>query len=99
MNIEQRENGSKGVFFIEENNQRLAEMIYSRADEKMKIIDHTEGSDTLSGKGSGKQLLSTATNFSREKVIKILLLCPFAKVVFDKTPEFSDVLQSNVTYT
>jgi len=74
-------------------------MIYSRADDKMKIIDHTEVSVTLRGKGCGKQLLSTAANFSREKIIIILPLCPFAKVVFDKTPEFSDVLQSNVTYT
>ena len=30
--------------------------------------------------------------YAREKGIKIIPLCPFAKSVFDKTPEFRDVL-------
>ncbi len=33
-----------------------------------------------------------AVAFAREKNIKIIPLCPFAKKVFDKTPEYSDVL-------
>lgn len=94
MNIEQMEHGSKGVFLIKENNQRLAEMTYSKAGDHLIIIDHTEVSDALRGKGAGKQLVTAAVNYAREKKIKILPLCPFAKAVFDKTQEFSDVLSS-----
>ena len=94
MNIDHLEHGSKGAFIIKENNQRLAEMTYSKAGDHLIIIDHTEVSDALRGKGAGKQLVTAAVNYVREKKIKILPLCPFAKAVFDKTPEFSDVLSN-----
>jgi predicted GNAT family acetyltransferase len=44
------------------------------------------------GKGFGKKMVVKAVEFAREKGIKIIPLCPFAKSVFDKTPEFNDVL-------
>jgi uncharacterized protein len=94
MNIDHLEHGSKGAFIIKENNQRLAEMTYSRAGDHLIIIDHTEVSDALRGKGAGKQLVSAAVNYAREMNIKILPLCPFAKALFDKTPEFHDVLST-----
>ena len=72
MNIEQIEHGSKGAFLIKENNQRLAEMTYSKAGDNKIIIDHTEVSDSLRGKGAGKQLVSAAVSYAREKKIKIL---------------------------
>ncbi len=92
MNIERIEHGSKGAFIIKENNQRVAEMTYSVAGANLIIIDHTEVSDSLRGTGAGKQLVTAAVNYAREKKIKIIPLCPYAKSVFDRTPEFSDVL-------
>ncbi len=94
MVINHIENGSKGAFLIRENNERLAEMTYAKAGEHLLIIDHTEVSDALRGKGAGKQLVHTAVNYAREKQFKILPLCPFAKAVFEKTPEFHDVINS-----
>jgi predicted GNAT family acetyltransferase len=37
-------------------------------------------------------MVSAAVDYAREKHIKIIPLCPFAKSVFDRTPEFRDVL-------
>lgn len=92
MHIDHIEHGSKGAFLIKENNERLAEMTYSQAGENLIIIDHTEVSDALRGKGAGKQLVQAAVTYAREKQMKILPLCPFARAMFDKTPEFQDVL-------
>lgn len=92
MNIQRIEHGPKGAFIIKENNERLAEMTYSKAGDSLIIIDHTEVSDALRGKGAGKQLVTAAVDYARANQLKILPLCPFAKAVFDKTPEFSDVL-------
>jgi hypothetical protein len=92
MNIERIEHGSKGAFLIKENNQRLAEMTYSKAGENLIIIDHTEVSDALRGKGAGKKLVDEAVDYARKNGIKIIPLCPFAKSVFDRTPEYNDVL-------
>ncbi|HRJ29181.1 MAG TPA: GNAT family N-acetyltransferase [Cyclobacteriaceae bacterium] len=94
MNILHQQNGSKGSFYIEENNQRLAEMTYTLAGEKRMIIDHTDVSDALRGKGAGKQLVNAAVDHARAKGIKILPLCPFARSVFDKVKEFQDVLDN-----
>ena len=94
MNIDHIEHGSKEAFIIKENNLRLAEMTYSKAGDHLIIIDHTEVSDALRGKGAGKQLVNAAVNYAREKNIKILPLCPFAKAIFDKTPEFHEVLST-----
>jgi predicted GNAT family acetyltransferase len=94
MNVERIELGSKGAFLIKENNQRLAEMTYSKAGENLIIIDHTEVSDALRGKGAGKKLVDEAVDYARKNGIKIIPLCPFAKSVFDRSPEYNDVLNN-----
>lgn len=93
MDIQQEDNGKKGAFYVEQDGERLAEMTYTWAGEGMFIIDHTEVSEKLKGMGVGKQLVNAAVTFARKLKIKILPLCPFAKSVFDKTPEFADVLR------
>ena len=92
MKIQQEDNGKKGVFFIEENGEVVAEMTYVWSGEDKIIIDHTEVSEKLGGKGIGKQLVNRAVEMAREKQIKILSLCPFANKVFDKTEDYKDVL-------
>ncbi len=92
MEVQQKDNGESGVFFIEQDGAWLAEMTYVWAGNDRIIIDHTEVDVLLKGKGAGKQLVSKAVDFAREKGISIIPLCPFAKSVFDKTPEFRDVL-------
>lgn len=92
MEIRHKENETKGSFYIEERGTLLAEMTYSRAGEKMIIIDHTEVGQSLKGKGIGLQLVKAVVAHARESKIKILPLCPFAKSVFDKKEELRDVL-------
>jgi predicted GNAT family acetyltransferase len=93
MEIKFEQKTTKGAFFIEENGQRLGEMTFSRAGDSLLIIDHTEVSEALKGKGAGKQLVAAAVDYARKNNIKILPLCPFAKSVFDKVEEYHDVLQ------
>lgn len=83
--------GSKGSFYIEVENQRLAESTFSVAGEHMIIIDHTDVQDALRGKGAGNLLIDFAVNWARENKKMILPLCPFANSVFQKTPEYEDV--------
>jgi predicted GNAT family acetyltransferase len=56
------------------------------------ILDHTEVDDALRGTGTGRKLVAAAVDWARDEELKLLPLCPFAKSVFDKTPEFGDVL-------
>ncbi len=96
MLIQQKQEGSKGSFYVQDNNTTLAEMTYSMTGRDLMIIDHTEVSDVLKGKNVGYQLVNAAVEYVRTNHIKILPLCPFAKSVFDKKKtEFGDVLRGN----
>lgn len=92
MQIQHEQEGNRGAFFVELDGKRVAEMTYVMAGEDRMIIDHTEVGDELRGQGAGKKLVMAAVERAREKKIRILPLCPFAKSVFDRTPEIRDVL-------
>jgi uncharacterized protein len=92
MEVKQKNDSNKGMFYIEQDGEIVAEMTYVWAGTEKIIINHTEVNEILKGQGAGKQMLSKAVEFAREKGLKIIPLCPFAKSVFDKTPEYGDVL-------
>ena len=85
-------NGEKGTFFIDVDGKHEALMTFVFAGNDKIIIDHTEVNPKNEGKGLGKLLVAKAIEYAREKNLKIIPLCPFAKKVIDKTPEFQDVL-------
>lgn len=87
MNINHEETNTKGAFFIEENGTRIAELTYSKNGDYRIILDHTEVSEEYKGKGLGKQLVFHSVEYAREKNLKILPLCPYARVVFRRNKE------------
>lgn len=92
MQIRHKHTGSKGIFFVEEEGEVLAEMIYTIPGEGKMIIEHTEVGEALSGQGIGYQLVHEAVEYARHHGIRIIPLCPFANAVFKKKPEYADVL-------
>ncbi|MFZ1704486.1 MAG: GNAT family N-acetyltransferase [Saprospiraceae bacterium] len=92
MEILHSSNDKKGKFYIEVDHKEVAQMTYVWVGVDRIIIDHTEVGAELKGMGAGKQLVFAAVAFARDKGIKILPLCPFAKSVFDKVEEIQNVL-------
>jgi predicted GNAT family acetyltransferase len=91
MSIEHQPRGHKGEFVWMQDGERLAAMSYSVAGSRV-IIDHTDVDDRLRGQGAGKQLVKAAVEWARKENVKLMPLCPFARSVFDKTPDYRDVL-------
>jgi predicted GNAT family acetyltransferase len=83
--------GHRGAFAIVRDSKRLAEMTYTVAGTRV-IIDHTDVDDALRGTGAGKKLVAAAVEWARAENARLMPLCPFARSVFDKTPEYGDVL-------
>lgn len=83
--------GHKGAFVIDRDGRRLATMTYSLAGDIV-IIDHTEVDDALRGTGAGARLVAAAVEWVRAANRRVIPLCPFAKSVFDRKPEYADVL-------
>ena len=92
MLIQNKRVGNKGMFFVENDGNILAEMVYSMSSPEKMIIEHTEVNEELKGQNVGFQLVKTAVEFVRANGIKIIPLCPFANSVFKRKPEFADVL-------
>jgi predicted GNAT family acetyltransferase len=91
MTVQHKKIGSKGMFYVEYEDEIAAEMVYTTADNKM-IIEHTEVGDVLRGKNIGYELVHAGVEYARHHAMKIIPLCPFAKSVIDKKPEWQDVL-------
>ncbi|SUC32074.1 Uncharacterised protein [Providencia rettgeri] len=60
---------------------------------KLVIIDHTVVDESLKGQGIAKLLVAKVVERMRNEGRKIIPLCPFAKAIFDRTPEYSDIRQ------
>jgi predicted GNAT family acetyltransferase len=92
MQIQRFQEDSKGYFKAMEDEKEAGRMTFTMAGAARMIIDHTEVNPDFKGRNVGKQLVNAAVDYARETGIKILPLCPFAKSVFDRTPEIRDVL-------
>lgn len=92
MEVKNKQNDTKGNFYIEENGSTIAELEYVYAGPDKIIINHTEVNTGQEGKGLGKLLVKAAIDFARAKHLKIMPLCPYAKSIFDKSDEYNDVL-------
>ncbi len=73
--------------------EQLGEMTFSRADEALVIVDHTETDPSLKGRGAGRLLFDTMVAWARESGTKVLATCPFALAMFERDESSRDVLQ------
>jgi hypothetical protein len=89
--IKHERSGHRGIFVWVQEGARLAELTYTVAGTRV-IIDHTQVDDALRGQGAGKKLVEAAVEWARAENQKMIPLCPFARSVFDKMPEYADVL-------
>jgi predicted GNAT family acetyltransferase len=70
-----------------------AEMTFSKAGEKILIIDHTGVPDDLAGLGVGKALVEYMVMDARMRGLKVIPLCPFTKATLQKHKEWQDILK------
>jgi predicted GNAT family acetyltransferase len=92
MEIKQINREAKGFFKAIISEKEAGRMTYSWAGKDKFIIDHTEVNPEFKGQQVGRHLVMAAVAFARERGVKIIPLCPFAKRVFDTTAEIKDVL-------
>jgi predicted GNAT family acetyltransferase len=87
-----KNNDKSGIFYIEKENKTIGKLTFTYKAANKIVIDHTEVDNSQNGKGFGKDLVKNAVDFAREKNLKIIPQCSFAKSVIENTPEFQDVL-------
>lgn len=92
MEVIQYDDGKKGVFKAKNGTFEVGEMSYVWAGNDKIIIDHTNVKPDFEAQGIGTQMVMKAVDFARSENVKILPLCPFARNVFMKNKDISDVI-------
>lgn len=92
MEIIHKEDPKKGIFIGTIDGKTAGEMTYTWAGEQKFIIDHTEVDPAFSGQGVGLKMVEASVAFARQRGIKIMPLCPFAKKMLERHTEWQDVL-------
>jgi uncharacterized protein len=92
MLIQHKQKENRGMFFIEQDGEIKAEIVYTSPSIDKIIIEHTEVDPELQGQNIGYALVHHTVEHARLHNIKIVPVCSFARGVFDKKPDFCDVL-------
>jgi len=93
MEIKHEQTPTKGAFTAWIDGKKAGEMTYSVAGDSMIIVDATHVDEAFKGQGIGGKLLHEGViPFAKEKKVKVMPLCPFAKAMFDKDVDIRDVL-------
>ncbi len=90
--IRHEEQGDRGAFYVETDAGRLAELRYSRTSAQTVVLEHTEVSDALRGRGVGRLLVEAAVQWARRTGTRFVPVCAYAKTVFERYPGLRDVL-------
>lgn len=93
MQIQHKNDGSHGEFFIENNGAPLAEMTYSMMDEKTMLISHTGVDPKMRGQGIAMQLVEEAVKYARQHDMKIVPQCSYVRKAFETHTEMKDVMK------
>jgi predicted GNAT family acetyltransferase len=81
----------KGSFFIDQEGERLAEMVISITGNNLTVF-HTQVSEKLKGQGVASKLLSAMVAYAREHQLKVIALCPYVAAQFKRHPEqYNDI--------
>lgn len=91
MKITHKEDPNGGVFYIEQNGEPAAEMVYRIEKDRM-VIEHTEADESLRGQNIGFQLVERGVELARQNHLKIVPVCAFAKKILERHKELQDVL-------
>jgi predicted GNAT family acetyltransferase len=92
MVIQHKESGKRGMFYIHDDDEILAEIVYADGGNNIIIIEHTVVDERLKGQNIGYELVHKTVEYARMHGLKVTPVCPFAKAVFDKRADFNDVL-------
>lgn len=76
----------KGAFIIEENGERIAEMIVGISGKEISVY-HTEVIDRLEGQGIGTRLIESMVDYAKNNNLNVIPLCPFVHAKFKEAPE------------
>ena len=75
--------------------QKIGEITFVRVGFDKLIIDYTGVAPEFRNRKVGLTLLRNVANMAREQHRHVITLCPFARAMFNRFPEFDDIRLMN----
>jgi hypothetical protein len=75
-----------------EQDQQISYLEFETDGHGWMTIWHTEVAEGLRGKGIGLELVTTAFQYAKENSLRVDVICPLAKHLVEKRPEFKSLL-------
>lgn len=91
MEIQHREEGNKGEFYIEDNGSVIAELTYILSGENTLVASHTGTHPRLRGQGIAMKLVEATVDYARQKNLKISPMCSYVAWAFEQREDLRDV--------
>ncbi len=88
INIEQNDE----TFDLFYDAEKAGFLEYNKNKEGVLEITHTEVAEEFGGKGLGMELVKAAVEDAQKNNLKIHSLCPYAKKMIEKIPEYNGLL-------
>lgn len=85
----------EGIFFIENEGRRVAEITYVPAGDGKINANHTYVSAELRGGGVAGKLLDALADYARENGLKIIPSCSYVVTRFSHGNKYDDVSAAN----
>jgi predicted GNAT family acetyltransferase len=82
----------KGSFVIDDNGKSVGKLDYLISAPDEITLYHTEVDEKFRGEGLGNDLVEAAVKHARQKDLKVIAKCPFARKVIEGAAEMKDVL-------
>lgn len=81
----------RGAFYVVDNGAEIGEMDIAVNGGNLTVY-HTEVAGEAEGKGYAKKMLDAMAGYAREQHLKVVPLCPFVKVQFERHPaDYADI--------
>ena len=92
MEVKHDKRDDKGIFYVEENGERIANLLYIFTNDSTFSIEHTIVNPGNEGKGIARKLVEAAVDFASKNGYKIIPTCPYAKKVLEGSDLYKDIL-------
>ena len=89
--IQQKETEGKGMFFIEKDGEMVAQLTYTKDENNVMTLDHTETEPDETGQGLASSLVKHSVEYARKNNLKIDPLCEYAAAQFKRHESYREV--------
>ena len=93
LSIDRQDDGGVPQFVLRANGQPLGILDYALTGTGEMRIDYVEVDPDLRGAGHGRRLVEAAVAFARERQLRVVPICSYARAVIERDPVLSAALR------